>query len=147
RAVVAGGAALAVAAAGAAVLAWTQARANRLLAAANREVEQQKLGAEAQRDRAQASYRLARAALRDCLNQVVQDPLVRQGELEDLKRKAQRVEYEFYQKFVDLRGDEPEFRAERAAALRSLSTLTARLASPAEAVEVGRRARDEFARL
>jgi serine/threonine-protein kinase len=73
-----------------------------------------------QEERATQSYRLAKDAL-DEVMKLQQDPRFEQGPLEDVQRKLQQVEAEFYEKFVVLQSDNDEFQLERARAFQKLA--------------------------
>src|SRR5262249_5554896 len=68
--------------------------------------------AETHRERAETSYRLAREAMDRGFANVRDDPRLRGGELEDLKRKIVQVETEFLERFVTLQGNDPAFQAQ-----------------------------------
>jgi tetratricopeptide (TPR) repeat protein len=70
--------------------------------------------AEIQRERAEASYNLAREAMNQGLKSVRDDSRLQKGELEDLKRKMVQIETDFYEKFVQLEGDDSGFQVQRA---------------------------------
>jgi tetratricopeptide (TPR) repeat protein len=84
------------------------------------------------RERAETSYRLARVALAD-VTELQKDPRFQEGPLEDVKRRLQQAEAAFYQQFVTLQGDDPQFQAERATAFLRLGDLTHLLGSAQEA--------------
>jgi serine/threonine-protein kinase len=89
--------------------------------------------ADRHRTRAETSYRLAREALAKCA-QLQKDPRLQQGPLEDIRRSLQAAQAEFFQKFLQLRGDDEAFQAERAAVLGQLALLTAHLGNKEEVV-------------
>ena len=86
------------------------------------EVNHQREEAARQRDRAQASYQMARAALEQALK-LRDDPRLQSGPLEDMKKTLAQAETGFYEAFLKLQGDDPGFQAERARALTGLSMV------------------------
>jgi tetratricopeptide (TPR) repeat protein len=96
---------------------------------------------------AQESYRLARDRLEECVEKMTGDPRLKQGELADLLRAVRTVEAQFYQAFVELRGHDPGFQAERATTFRKLALVTAILGNTEEALVHYSRAREIFATL
>jgi serine/threonine protein kinase/Tfp pilus assembly protein PilF len=82
-----------------------------------------------QRQRAETSYRLAREALEQAVQSVAEDPRLQSGPLEDLRRKAREAEKGFFEKFVNLQGDNPAFQLERARAYALLGFITQELGS------------------
>ncbi len=105
--------------------------------------EQRELAVEHQQ-RAEASYRLARDSLEQAVTKVADDPRVKSGPLEELRRAVLQAKLVFYQKFVELRGDEPDFRAERGRAYGQLGYLTKELVSHKAAIEPLETAKDLF---
>jgi tetratricopeptide (TPR) repeat protein len=120
---------------------WRRAEANALLGL------EQRQRADEQRRRAEASYRLAREGLEECVKKIAENPRLRSGPLEDLRREVLQAELLFYQKFVELRGDEPDFQAERGRAFLRLGKLTQVLATQAEALGPSQQALAIFADL
>jgi eukaryotic-like serine/threonine-protein kinase len=98
--------------------------------------------AEVHQRRAQTSYQLARAGLEECVKKVAEDPRLKRGPLEDLRRTVLQAETLFYQKFVELQGDEPEFQAERGRAFTRLGDVTAELGQQEQALDYYRQARE-----
>ena len=96
--------------------------------------------AEGHRQRAEASYRAARQGLEKALKRVADDDRLKGGPLESLRRAVLEAEVAFHQEFIRLRGDEPDFQAERGRAYRRLAAVTRELASDAEAIDPARRA-------
>jgi serine/threonine-protein kinase len=86
------------------------------------DANQQRDEATRQKERSEASYRIARAALEKVVK-LRDDPRLRSGPLEDLQRQIARAEADFYQEFLRLRGDDPTFQAERARAFAGLSSV------------------------
>jgi tetratricopeptide (TPR) repeat protein len=121
---------------------WEMAERNRGQAEANarRSEEQRQVAvrqaAEARRqwERARDSYRLSREALETCAKEVAEDPRLKEGVLEDLRLKVLQAEAQFYEKFVKLQGDEPEFQAERGRSYLRLGDVTRELGSPEKAL-------------
>jgi serine/threonine-protein kinase len=103
--------------------------------------------AQEQRQRAETSYRLAREGLEECVRQVRSDPRLQRGELEDLRRTVLQAEVQFYQKFLELRGDDPAFQRERGQAFLHLGWLTMELGGKEEAVRHYRQGLAVFADL
>jgi serine/threonine protein kinase/tetratricopeptide (TPR) repeat protein len=106
---------------------WRHAEGQRQAAVDSAAREQQ------QRERAEASYRLARAALADVTG-LQHDPRFQEGPLEDVRRRLRQAEAAFYQQFVALQGDDPQFQAERAEAFLQLAYTTELLGSAQQAV-------------
>jgi serine/threonine protein kinase len=107
---------------------WRRAEANALQA------QEQRQRADEHRERAETSYRLAREGLEECVTKIAENPRLKSGPLEDLRREVLQAELLFYQKFVELRGDEPDFQAERGRAFRRLGRLTQEVATKEEAI-------------
>jgi serine/threonine-protein kinase len=134
---------------------WEIAERNRVQAEANaKRAEQQRRvavlqAAEARRqwERARDSYRLSREALEACVKRVAEDPRLKEGLLEDLRRRVLEADAVFYEKFVKLQGDEPEFQAERGRAYLRLGDVMAQLASPEKALRPYGKALAVFQRL
>jgi tetratricopeptide (TPR) repeat protein len=84
--------------------------------------------AEKQQERAESSFRLARQTMTDITRKLRQDERVKSGPFEDLRRLVLDVEKGFYESFVELKGDEPSFRAERGRAHDDLGLVTAEVA-------------------
>jgi tetratricopeptide (TPR) repeat protein len=103
--------------------------------------------AQEQRRRAEASYRLAREGLEECVRKVRDDPRLQRGELEDLRRTVLQAEAQFYQKFVKLRGDEPAFQLERGRTFLHLAWMTSELGDREEAIRHYRQGLAIFASL
>jgi serine/threonine protein kinase/tetratricopeptide (TPR) repeat protein len=99
------------------------------------------------KERADASYHLAKHALDDCMAKLRADERFQHGEFENVRVMLNQVEKEFYEKFVEQRGDNPKFRAERARAFFRLGYVTAELTSKAEAIPVYEQGRDLWAEL
>jgi serine/threonine-protein kinase len=87
-----------------------------------------------QKERAETSYRLARTALEDMVK-IRDDPRLQSGPLEDLKKQFARAEGAFYEKFLQLKGDEPSFQAERARALAGYSALSYQVGNMEQALQ------------
>src|SRR5262249_35092643 len=107
-----------------------EARAN-----ANAELAQEeRRRTDEQRQRAVASYAMAREALDKCMA-LKKDPRLKSGEMQELQKKLAEAEAGFYQKFVELRGEEPTFQAQRARAFRDFAEVTRLLGRPEEAIK------------
>jgi serine/threonine protein kinase/tetratricopeptide (TPR) repeat protein len=91
--------------------------------AEKRRTDEQRQQAQASQQRAETSYRLARQALEECVKKVADDPRLKSGPLEDLRRVVREAELIFYRKFVALQGDEAEFQVERGRAFWQLANL------------------------
>jgi eukaryotic-like serine/threonine-protein kinase len=101
----------------------------------------------AQRQRAEDSYRLARQTWDEVAKKFTEDPRLKGGELEDLRRLVLQAELAFYQRFVQLQGAEPKFRAERGRAFQGLGRVTEELAGQEEALGHHQQALDIFTSL
>jgi tetratricopeptide (TPR) repeat protein len=117
------------------------------LAVNNVLIRQEQKRTAAEKDRAETSYRLARQALEECVKKLGDDPRLKSGPLEDLRRVALEAELHFYEKFVELRGDEPEFQAERGRAYGRMGAINHQFGREAEAEAAQRRAMEVFAQL
>ena len=84
-------------------------------------------------DRAETSYRMARAALEKCMK-LKDDPLLKRGEGQRLQIQLGTAEKEFYEQFVTLHGGRPEFDQERAAALVELARACQTLGAAGESI-------------
>jgi tetratricopeptide (TPR) repeat protein len=96
-----------------------------------------------QRERAETSYHLARQAL-DRIMKLKNDPRLQEGDLQDLQTELAQAEKAFYEQFVQVRGDDPAFKFERARALWLLGDLTTQLGTQEEAVRHYRHALELF---
>ncbi len=92
-----------------------------------------------QKQQADASYRLARTAL-DSVLKLRDDQRLRAGPLEDLQRQLAQTEAAFFEKFLQLRGDDPAFQAERADALDRLASVSHSLGKMDDALKYARQA-------
>ena len=90
----------------------------------------------AAQNRAEESYRLALEALEQCVAKVREDPTLKSGQLEKLRRVVLQAEADFFQKFVRLHGDEPDFQVERGRAFLHLGDATEELGTRDEAIPV-----------
>jgi tetratricopeptide (TPR) repeat protein len=99
------------------------------------------------KDRAEQSYRLARAGLEKVTADVRQDARLKTGEMEDLRKKVLRAQADFYQQFVALRGDDRSFLEERARAWVELGNVTFELGAPEEALGYFQQAASSFEQL
>src|SRR5262249_36871644 len=84
--------------------------------------------------RAEESYRLAREALAECVKKITDDPRLTAGEFEDLRQVVWQAEALFFQKFVQLHGDEPDFQEERGRTYLELGNVTAKLGTRMDAL-------------
>src|SRR5262249_39817054 len=69
-----------------------------------------------------------------------EDPRFQQGSLEDVRRTLLQAEAAFYQKFVQQRGEDPQFQSQRVGAFLRLAEVTSGLASKEEAIQHGQQA-------
>jgi tetratricopeptide (TPR) repeat protein len=120
---------------------WRRAEVNAQLA------QEQRKQADEQRARAETSYRLAREGLEACVQKVAENPRLKSGPLEDLRREVLQAELLFDQKFVELRGSEPEFQVQRGRTFVRLGLLASELATKEEAIGFYQQARALFADL
>jgi tetratricopeptide (TPR) repeat protein len=120
---------------------WRRAEANAQLAL------EQRQQADEQRERAETSFRLAREGLEEGVKKIAEDPRLKSGPLEELRRNVLQAELLFYQKFVELRGREPEFQVQRGRAFLRLGHLTQELATKEEAIGYYQQAQVLFADL
>src|SRR6185436_7520546 len=86
---------------------------------------------------------MARAALDKCLS-LRDDPRLKAGELEGLRTTLAQAAVTFYQEFLRLRGDDPDFRAERARAFFELADATWQLGKLEDAVAQYQEAADAY---
>jgi tetratricopeptide (TPR) repeat protein len=84
--------------------------------------------------RTQEEYRLAREALAELVQKVTDHPRLATGELEELRRVVWQAQALFFQKFVQLHGDEPEFQEERGMAYLDLGDVTGKLGTRVDAL-------------
>jgi tetratricopeptide (TPR) repeat protein len=118
-----------------------------IVIAFNLRLKNERDAADIQRDRAEGSYRLARTAMERGITAVRDDPRLKRGELDDIRRTMIRAEADFYTDFVRLRADDPKFEGERAEAFYRLGQVTSALGSKADAVGHYRTAADINRRL
>jgi serine/threonine-protein kinase len=90
-------------------------------------------------NRADTSYRLARAALDEQMK-LKDHPLLQQGALEEIRKQLLHNQARFFQEFLEVRGDDPEFLLDRAQALFNLAKVDWELGLNAEAVKLARQA-------
>ncbi len=124
------------------------------IAEARRQADREAAAARAQEqkarenyDRAEYSYRLARASMESCVNEIRNDPRFQEGPLEGVRKLLLQAEVKFYERFAAQRGDEPAFKAERAEACLSLGRITYDLEGAAKALGPLRQAIDLFTEL
>jgi serine/threonine-protein kinase len=98
------------------------------------EARRQEQVVQEQRQRAETSYRLAREGLEECVRMMREDPRLQRGPLEDLRRTVLQAEVRFYQKFLELRGDDPAFQLERGRSFLHLAWITMELGDKEAAV-------------
>jgi serine/threonine protein kinase len=97
--------------------------------------------------RAEESYRLAREALDECVTRVWEDARGQSGQVEGLWRVVLQTQSHFYERFVQLHSDEPNFQAERGRAFLGLGTVTHLLGTRGEAMAAYEQALRLFATL
>jgi tetratricopeptide (TPR) repeat protein len=102
----------------------------------------QKQRAEGQRDRAEQSFRDARAAVDQMLTQVAQQRLKDIPEMEPVRQALLQKALAFYQKFLDERGDDVTVRQETARAYRRVGDIQDLLGHSREAEDAYRQALD-----
>jgi eukaryotic-like serine/threonine-protein kinase len=117
-------------------LAWQTVRAT----LAERQALADRDRAQQEKERAETSYKLARGAL-DEVVKLEDDARFQRGPLEDVRRTLLQAEAAFYQKFVEQKGDDPQFQSERAGAFLRLAEVTSSLASKEEALQHAHQAR------
>jgi tetratricopeptide (TPR) repeat protein len=96
--------------------------------------------AEGQRDRAEQSFRDARAAVDEMLTQVGQERLKDIPEMEPVRQVLLQKALAFYQKFLDERGEDASVRQETARAYRRVGDIQELLGHSREAEDAYRRA-------
>jgi serine/threonine protein kinase len=96
---------------------------------------------------AKESYRLARDGLERVVKTVTDDPRLRRGELANVLLAVRTVEAQFYHEFLELRGHDPDFQAERATTFGKLAAVTAVLETREEAIVYYSRAQEILATL
>jgi serine/threonine protein kinase/tetratricopeptide (TPR) repeat protein len=117
---------------------------------ADREAAQARLQEQRAREnyeRAEHSYRLARASMESCLAEIRKDPRFQGGPLESVRKLLLQAELKFYEQFAAQRGDEPAFKAERAEAYLNLARITGELEGADKALGPFRQAVDLFTEL
>jgi serine/threonine-protein kinase len=101
-----------------------------------REVAQQReQEAGEQRDKAQAHFRLARAAVDEMLTEVGQERLKNIREMEPVRRALLEKALAFYQQFLRDQGDDPGVRREAGRAFQRVGYINSLLGRHAEAVQ------------
>jgi serine/threonine protein kinase len=96
--------------------------------------EQHAQAAHQQRERMESSFRLARAALDRALA-LKDDPAFAKGPLERVRLELVTAEKEFFEKFLDVLGDQPGFQMERAEALTNLGFFQSKFAAKTDLAE------------
>src|SRR5262249_42392153 len=97
----------------------------------------------AQRDRAEANFRMARQAVEDYLTRVSENTLLRAQDRQDLRALRQQLledALRYYKQFIDQRGDDPQQRADLADAYSRLAFLTGEIGSQDRALRAAERA-------
>ncbi|MFO0888141.1 MAG: protein kinase [Isosphaeraceae bacterium] len=117
---------------------WYNAR---LRAALGRARQSEEL-ARRERDRAEASFRQARGAVRDLFTAVASGELVDRPGMQPLQRKLLGLAREYYEGFLRQRPDDPTLAAEAAATYFRLGNVTTAIASKTEAAQLFGRALD-----
>lgn len=138
---VAGAAALLLTAVVALIISTVQIRQQQVQA------QQAKEAAEQQRDRAERNLGLARRAVDDTITKVAEEPLLKQANFHDLRKKLLALALPYYQEFVQQQSDDPELEAERGRAYFGLALVRAEMGEREEAVADYRGATAIFARL
>jgi serine/threonine-protein kinase len=121
--------------------------ANRREAEARRLAQEHSEQADRERARAQANFRLARAAVEEYGTKVSNDPRLKEKDLEALRKELLRSAVKFHQQFIKQRGDDPALRGDLGQAYLELARLQLHTEVPARAIEVSRQAAAIYRRL
>jgi serine/threonine-protein kinase len=111
---------------------------------ARRAADLQKAEAQAQRDRAERNFRLAREAVDRYLTRVSEDDRLKAQALEPLRRDLLETARGFYDRFLEQARDDLGLRAERGRAYARLADITEQVGGMAEAVSLNDQARAIF---
>jgi tetratricopeptide (TPR) repeat protein len=121
--------------------------ANRNLIAANEAVEKQRNAFEFERDRAEGNLTLASDAVNQTVAKVVENPQLRQGNFQVLRRDLLALAVPFYEKFVEQRRDDPKLEAERGRTYDRLALIRIEMGDFQAALADYERVRDIFEKL
>jgi serine/threonine-protein kinase len=120
---------------------WRQAIAARALANENAEAEHQA------RKAAEANLRYALDAVDRYCTRVSEDPQLKERDLSKLRQQLLQTAVDFYQNFVQQRGDQEDLRAELGRAFLRLGVLSREIDTAARAIESYQQAAGIFERL
>jgi serine/threonine-protein kinase len=125
-----------------------EAKRQESIATANAiKANQEKENADKNYKKAEETFLLAKNALDICLKKLSAEPRFQEGEFEKMRVTLLEVQRDFYQAFVNQRGEEPKFKNQRASAYFYLGLATAELASQKEAIPIYEQARSLSAEL
>jgi serine/threonine-protein kinase len=107
----------------------------------------QKKLAESERDRADASFQLARSAVDDYFTKVSDSDELKAHDLEQLRKKLLESAQKFYEQFIQERRNDPGLQADLGRAYNRLAKITSEIASRNDAVHLYQGGRGIFERL
>jgi serine/threonine-protein kinase len=110
-----------------------------LLDGANAKLQAANESEKTARERTEKSYANARTALED-LMKLDEDPRFQSGHLQDVRRYLLRAQARFYERFVELKGEDEAFRREQAEAFFRLGNISRALGATDEAIGHDRQA-------
>jgi eukaryotic-like serine/threonine-protein kinase len=122
-------------------------RANEELRAANQRERDAKDLAQQNYEKAEHNYQLARKAVDRYHTEVSEDVLLHEPGMEPLRKKLLEAAREFYEQFVQERGQEEGTRAELGHAYFRLAQITGDIDNPRKAIELHEHARQIFTAL
>lgn len=88
-----------------------------------------------QRKLAERNFKLARNAVQDYFVTISEETLLKQHGMQDLRQSLLQQALDYYQQFLDQRGEDPTLKREVAEAHYLAGRITLTIASPAEAME------------
>jgi serine/threonine-protein kinase len=106
------------------------------------QARQQREETRVQSERAEANFRSARDAVERMLTRVAEGPLARMPQAHEVRRKLLEDALEFYLRFLEQQGADPEVRREAARAYRRVADIRWRLGQHAQALDAYGKAAD-----
>jgi tetratricopeptide (TPR) repeat protein len=111
---------------------------------ARREAVQQRAVAVRERDRAEENFREARDAVDRFYTKVAEEDLLRAEGLQPLRQDLLEQALEYYRRFLEQRGNDPDFRSDAAIVQGNVASILADVGDPADALLAAEQATKVF---